>query len=171
MTKREIIQRAKEFCEENQIKEFPVKIIEICKKHGFKVYEEYLRKDVSGFIVVHDKNFRNYDSKKVIVVNRFDSAARRRFTVAHELAHYVLHKGDKELYAHRDAGDDSKIEREANLFASNILMPEEAVRDYVELIISRVGDIPFSLCAKYIANKFAVSISAAEVRLNQLDIS
>ena len=171
MTKREIIQRAKEFCEENQINEFPVKIVEICKKHGFKVYEEYLRKDVSGFIVVHSENFRNYDSKKVIVVNRFDSAARRRFTVAHELAHYVLHKGDKELYAHRDAGDDSRIEQEANLFASNILMPEEAVRDYVTLISDRVGEIPFSLCVKYIANKFAVSMAAAEVRLNQLGIS
>ena len=79
------------------------------------------------------------------------------------------------LYAHRDMtdnrGDNAEIEREANYFAANILMPEKLVINRVEEIRKNaVGSTPSFLLAKLIADDFYVSESAAEVRLKQLGI-
>ena len=54
---------------------------------------------------------------------------RRRFTVAHELGHFVLHRDSNDAFNCNKAavysGSDTLavIEREANVFASNLLMP------------------------------------------------
>lgn len=45
------------------------------------------------------------------------------FTLFHELGHVLLH-GSGELYLH---GEDSSTEEEANVFASTLLVPQEAV--------------------------------------------
>ena len=132
-----------------------------------KVYEEYLSDDVSGFIVIQKENFHQYNSNRVIVVNLSDSARRRRFTIAHELAHYVLHKGNDELFAHRDAGQNDGIEHEANVFATNILMPKDLVFKVLDGVWSKM---PSVLKIRHVADTFAVSLSAAQVRLEQLNI-
>lgn len=163
------------FCDDNNIDSYPVEIVKICNEQGLKVFEEYLKPDESGLIVVDNKKWDKYDSDKFIVVNSYESATRRRFTIAHELAHFVLHKGENVLYAHRDMtdnrGDNAEIEREANYFAANILMPEKLVINRVEEIRKNaVGSTPSFLLAKLIADDFYVSESAAEVRLKQLGI-
>ena len=60
----------------------------------------------------------------------------RRFTAAHEIGHWVLHPGtmyfrDAPLDGgdHRDSQDRPIEEREADLFAAALLMPEDQVRD------------------------------------------
>ena len=145
----------------------------MCVRYGFKVFEEYLPKDVSGFIVSQQDCFKDYGANKVIVVNLADSARRRRFTIAHELAHYILHKNQSEIiYAHRDAGQTGGIETEANIFASNILMPEELVRQALNELMCSGNCVPtIAEKANHISNQFAVSIPAARVRLEQLHIS
>lgn len=62
---------------------------------------------------------------------------RRRFTIAHELGHFVLHRArqgafrcDKES-VHFGLDKAAAIEREADEFASNILMPGDVVRDAI----------------------------------------
>ena len=59
----------------------------------------------------------------------------RRFTIAHELGHLVLHRG---MNYHRDRpldgsqlGKISKHEREANLFAAEFRMPTNLLRTHV----------------------------------------
>lgn len=172
MNKNEIITRAKEFCIDNKINDYPVRIVQICKNYDISVFEQYLPSDVSGFIVVQEENFHNYNTNKLIVVNLSDSARRRRFTIAHELAHYILHREKNQpIYAHRDAGQYGGIETEANLFASNILMPEKLVKDALSLFENdEWGEIPFFEKIRFIADKFAVSEQAAEVRLDQLGV-
>lgn len=177
MSRREIEKRAEAFCKEHKIDEYPVGIIGLCQKHDIQVFEERLPENVSGFIVAGAnhmpedlfEDFSKYNADNLIVVNSSDSAQRRRFTIAHELAHYVLHREEDEpLYAHRDAGQHSSIETEANLFASNILMPEELVKD----ALRDLGKyIPFSIKVQCISRDFAVSTEAASIRLNQLGIS
>ncbi|MGE5226598.1 MAG: ImmA/IrrE family metallo-endopeptidase [Planctomycetaceae bacterium] len=61
---------------------------------------------------------------------------RHRFTIAHELGHWVCHaKGGSEAAASycraRDLVQDAdrELEREANVFGAELLMPEAAVRD------------------------------------------
>lgn len=172
MTNKNVIDRAKDFCDDNGINSYPVKIVELCEKQGIKVFEEYLPKEVSGFIIIQEDNFRDYDTGKLIVINLSDSARRRRFTIAHELAHYLLHRDTRsELYAHRDAGQNNRMEQEANLFAANILMPEDLVKKALENISDDSScALPPSMKIEYIANEFAVSFNAALVRMEQLKL-
>jgi Zn-dependent peptidase ImmA (M78 family) len=170
MYAKEILEKAEQFCNKHGVEQPPVKIIELCKREGIKVFEQYLPRDVSGFIVIQKENFENYGTGKLIVVNLTDNANRRRFTIAHELAHYILHKDEtEEYYAHRDAGQNGGIEREANLFASSILMPraliETAVKEYRACIL---GSIPTHMLVEHIAQEFVVSKDAAQIRLYQM---
>lgn len=173
LTKAKIAQKANEICEQNNITHYPVNIVDICNAMGIAVYEQYLPSKVAGFIGVDDSLRERYHTDKVIVVNLADRAVRRRFTIAHELAHYVLHKKkDETLYAHRDVIDTPQrgIEREANIFASNILMPERMVRDVLEELEERDFFAAFDEKIRYIANEFKVSKEAARVRLQDLKI-
>ena len=175
MRQDEVIKKAEMFCTENDISDFPVEIIKICKENGLLVYEEYMEPGISGIIVVDDKVWEKYQSKQFILVNLADSAARRRFTIAHELAHYVLHREGDNLYAHRDYTDDgavqNQIEREANLFAANVLMPENLIKKKVSEIKSSIrGILPGFVLTREIADHFVVSEAAARVRLKQLGI-
>lgn len=175
MKQSEIRKKAEEFCRTNGIKSYPVEIVRICKENGIKVFEEYLDSDVSGLIVVDEKNWEKYETNQFIIVNLAESAVRRRFTIAHELAHYILHRNGNRLYAHRDMTSDSSarssIEQEANYFAANILMPETLVREKVEDIKNEIwGKLPNFVLVREIADNFVVSESAAEVRLRQLEI-
>lgn len=60
--------------------------------------------------------------------------ARRRFTLAHEIGHVALHGSPHGAAAARGGGPRSQREREADSFATNLLMPasfvHEAVRQY-----------------------------------------
>ena len=175
MRQSEVKKKAEEFCEQNGIKSYPVEIVRICRENGLKVFEEYLDSDISGLIVVDDKEWDKYGADKFIIVNLAESAVRRRFTIAHELAHYILHRNGNRLYAHRDMTNDgtvkNSIEQEANYFAANVLMPESLIRDKVDDLKSEVwGKLPNFVLIREIADHFVVSESAAEVRLKQLEI-
>lgn len=171
MTKEDIVKRVEENCEEYNITEYPVKIVELCKQYDITVFEEYLPPEVSGFIVIKEGTFEQYDTGRLIVVNLSELASRRRFTIAHELGHYILHKKvDEELYAHRDAGGSSQEEQEANFFASNILMPKDLINQALDMCDKSLSSISDYYKIEYIAEQFAVSKSAAQIRLEQLGI-
>lgn len=63
------------------------------------------------------------DDLALITLNGAEAATRRRFTLAHELAHLFLHPGKRH---HRDEqlADFDTSEAEANHFAAELLMPE-----------------------------------------------
>ena len=62
-----------------------------------------------------------------VVVNTWDriSVERWIFTAAHELGHLVLHLG---AYDASQSEEDEREEREADVFASHVLMPEKVFR-------------------------------------------
>ena len=75
-------------------------------------------------------------SERRILVNADEPEERRRFTVAHELGHWIcqcLEGTAKPVYCRaEEIGVDPEVkkqEREANIFAANLLMPEPAVRE------------------------------------------
>jgi hypothetical protein len=56
---------------------------------------------------------------------------RQRFTIAHEIGHWCLHRHEIDValgWRHRDFGREIVREREANRFASALMMPRELVR-------------------------------------------
>ena len=109
---------------EARISDAPVPIDDIVRGQEIVIRPMDLKEN-SG-LVVRDSN------RIVIGVNRAHPLARRRFTVAHELAHALLHEG-KEVHYDKDFRVDFRsgmsslgidvVEMEANFFAASILMP------------------------------------------------
>lgn len=136
---------------------FPVHVYRIAMAMGIDIrHSDTLADNISGFIKQNEVNPRKYE----IHVNATHNQCRRRFTIAHELAHFILHKDiigdcvtDDALYR---SSLSSRIEVEANELAMNILMPWH-------LIEPRLKEDHVSV--KDLAKEFNVSISAMSVRL------
>lgn len=94
------------------------------------------------------------------------SPGRRRFTIAHEIGHFVLHAGRSQAAATSycrgsDLERSDSAEGEANRFAAALLMPEPLV----EHEATRCG------CnIALLAERFAVSVPAMKLRLLTLDL-
>ena len=74
-------------------------------------------------------------AERRILVNAAEPEPRRRFTIAHELGHWIcqcLEGTAQPVYCRaEEVGVDPEakaLEREANIFAANLVMPEPAVR-------------------------------------------
>lgn len=138
-----------------------VNVIAIANDLGIKVYTATLHKDISGAI-------RKEDGQYVILINRSEGKYRQRFTIAHEIAHFVLHYDsiDNELkdikveepimYRSRLSND---LERQANKLAAEILMPFDLINKHYKDGIEDVSDI---------AEHLEVSKTALDIRLQSL---
>lgn len=88
------------------------------------------------------------------------SPGRIRFTQAHELGHYILHRQLRESFHCSDADmhnwtqDDKDIEGQADLFASYLLMPLDDYRKQVNATV----DLDL---LRYCAHRYGVSLTAA----------
>lgn len=71
------------------------------------------------------------DEDIVICINSTTSYGRQRFTLAHELYHVLYEKGMQRAICDMSMnGDKSESEREADQFASYLLMPYDAMLEY-----------------------------------------
>ena len=88
-----------------------------------------------------------------------DLPGRSNFTVAHEFGHYVLHRKLQEAFQCSQSATlgiiGAKIEREADQFASYLLMP---IDDYTQQVLGR--QITLDLLGAC-ANRYGVSLTAA----------
>lgn len=137
----------------------PVDVLGAAKKLGVHVYSAKLADKVSG-VLVRDPSYGS-ESGFVIFVDQDEPAYRQRFTAAHELGHFVLHKdaiGDRveDNYLLRSEGMSNKQEAEANKFAASLLMP----MDMIEAEMAS-GNTTIS----GLARKFQVSPTAMSIRL------
>jgi hypothetical protein len=79
-----------------------------------------------------------YPAERAVYVNAKDTPARRRFTLAHEVGHWICQclegRGAPLMCRAEDVEPDADrtLEREANIFAAELLMPEPAVREAAE---------------------------------------
>jgi len=119
---------------------------------------------VSGFFVMKE-------GRPFIACNKLHNKRRRRFTLAHELGHFILHSGNKTLFVDktksvmfRDSDSSSgeqMREREANAFAAALLMPEKLIKQEAENMFgNKIVD--------QLAKKFGVSTQAMSFRLSNL---
>jgi Zn-dependent peptidase ImmA (M78 family) len=96
-----------------------------------------------------------------IVINATESLPRKRFTVAHEIAHFILHRDDLqngivEDALFRNSGLSNKKETEANKLAADILMPYPLIE---KLMADGVRTI------QALADALQVSKAAISIRL------
>ncbi|WP_132462947.1 ImmA/IrrE family metallo-endopeptidase [Rhodovulum marinum] len=137
----------------------PVQTVPIAEDLGLKVYHvQGWPDDLSGKIVRDE--VRGGDSGFAIFVNGTHHVNRRRFTTAHECAHFILHEdsigdgiADDALYRSMLS---NKMEAEANRMAADILMPWHLLNREID-----AGDTS----VESLAHKFQVSPSAMSIRL------
>lgn len=105
-----------------------------------------------------------------IRVNRNEARERQRFTIAHELAHYLLHRDvidrspdgitDNVLYR---SGAPEQIEYEANRLAADLVMPMELIEQKLK---NDFNGVVTEATIESLAASFQVSKAAMEIRLS-----
>lgn len=138
----------------------PTPVVALAGKLGFDVDEFEPTEDtdsISG-AVAHEE--------QTIFVNKDELPSRKRFTIAHEIGHIVLHgsEGNYVDYRHQIGPTDTHNtkEREANRFAVELLMPRHI---FDPLWSAYSGDIDA------IAEHLLVSRQTAEIRAKECGFS
>jgi Zn-dependent peptidase ImmA (M78 family) len=117
-------------------KSVAVDVVRLPSMLGIKLHYAFLSDGISGMIEKIGESFQ-------LTLNANDPYTRQRFTLAHELGHYMLHRhligdgvDDDRAYRSTDVGKyhntaiGPKEETEANRFAANLLMPRLAINEH-----------------------------------------
>ncbi len=140
---------------------FPIAVGSIAKELGIVVKKSTLPAGISGEI-------REEQGCYIIRVNRHDVKERQRFTLAHELAHFLLHKdrigdGIVDDILYRSKLSDN-MEIQANRLAADILMPWDLIQkrlmDYSGLKVEEK--------IENLASEAEVSTTAIKIRLGKI---
>lgn len=152
----------------------PVPLLEIAKDEGIHViYDDYGTDTFDGMTWYEPKL-----GKFFIHINtrggNLENTTKGRFTLAHELGHYfidhhrlALESGEMQPHIHRyvqfGKNEEWAIEREADEFAANLLMPTSLFKSDFE------GQVFSGELLKAIADKYQVSFSACAIRYMKLN--
>ena len=149
-------------------KENKLQLNNIYKKLDIECFEsDFDDPRVSGMLI------KNKETNKFeIYVNRRHSNARQRFTIVHEMGHFLSWRHNSYSYEQLNENNEiedfaisfrhenitSDAETEANLIAAEMLMPEKKVRELAEA----------GLTIEEMADEFYVSSAAMTVRVQFL---
>lgn len=145
-----------EFAKEKKITTEPLEISTLAHYLDLTVRYEPMSDGISGSLKKDQKT-----NQWIITVNSLHHPHRQRFTIAHEICHYIKHiplqdEFHDEIFFR--GNKFSPMEKEANKFAAELLMPEDAFRKCV-CLTNKVEDI---------ARFFQVSSAAVVFRANEL---
>lgn len=157
----------------------------LAKAAARKILKQYFISDpqklnlediLAGELIYLEESNLNGESGRIVFnercgIMRIDSTIKevgqRRTVIAHELGHFKLHQNKLkgctklELLTHQK---NKPQENEANVFASELLMPEEWIRDFMR------GKKPDRYLLTRFCEYFNVSISSAALRISLLDV-
>ena len=149
----------------------PVPVELIARVEALPIIEIDMDDDISGALI------RSGDLKG-IVVNASQALVRKRFTIAHELAHYILKHVDKDhldwqFTVIRRDGRSSEAEDfqeiAANFFAASLLMPKQFLREDLEQSKRFNGEFRIEETdIELLSHKYKVSEVAMRYRLQNL---
>lgn len=138
----------------------PVKLGAMARELGLEVVLSTLPPGVSGEIRRSDAAGYAFQ----IRINRHEKKTRQRFTLAHEIAHFLLHRDkignglvDDVLYRSKLS---NALEVEANQLGAELIMPYEMINRETK-IYDGIDDAVIDA----LASKFEVSPPAMEIRL------
>ena len=157
-----------------KIKKPPIDIKKIVTKLGLDLVDYNLGGEASGILVITN-------NKGTIGCNPADNQQRQRFTIAHELGHYLLHKSSSELFVDKDflvkyrnstssnsyTPAELRHESEANAFAAALLMPRSFIEEYMKK--KEFEKLDESQLIKKLAKEFDVSDLAMTYRLSNFN--
>lgn len=156
--------------------------------------EKYVEKFIDNFEVKHPldydilisrlggeiniDNSNSYEDGSIIVnspgvfsinLSQFTGLLRDRFTIAHEIGHYVLHSKYGEIPLKAARYGQGQVETEANYFAAALLMPKnlfkEKFNDFNENSTNEYSIV------QNLASYFLVSESSVSIRMKVLGVN
>lgn len=134
-----------EFVDNRNVGEIYLDLNKVSSDLNIKIVDFDFSNNFSGvFIRDNNSNF--------IGVNEGEVEERKRFTIAHEIGHFVLHSEDPLHYdkenlesptvvMYRGNTPNNYNEVEANAFAAELLMPEELVDRCLQLGINSITEL------------------------------
>jgi len=148
---------------EDAKRRYPVDMEGLARQLGLEVFELSMPKEMSGRLLKTQTGYR-------IHVNAAHGRNRKRFTMAHEIAHFMLHRDlfdqqivDDEMYQSEQI--TSRLESQANAYAAELLMPElRLTARYLEL---KDAHRPTEI-VEQMALEFQVSRHAMRIRLESV---
>jgi len=151
---------------------FPVPVAELALEYSRQCFPDSPVTKVQGEAIEGFEGMLTANkarSKWLILYNSaVRSEGRKRFTIAHEFGHYLLHRHRQDRFACGDAdietGDRTErdIEAEADLFASTLLMPLDDFRRQVG------GQLASFDLLGHCADRYGVSLTAAALRWTEI---
>lgn len=145
----------------NHQMDFPIKVGAIAKAFGINVKKSTLAAGISGEI-------KETDGAVTIRINRHDAKERQRFTLAHEIAHFLLHRdkigdGITDDILYRSGLSDAQ-EAQANRLAADIVMPWTLIQKSLEAC----GELKSEQKIERLAQEADISTTAIKIRLGKI---
>lgn len=104
------------------------------------------------------------DNKAIITVNSHSPFVRQQFSIGHEIGHWYYHKGESLVCRSDEIGGHASgaatLERQADKFASNLLLPSYILQTYLK----QFNKLDFNTIKKT-AKSFRTSIPATAIGL------
>ena len=172
MIRDKLEEKAEKTLRETDTYRIPIAIEVLAHRLNLAIQSEALGDNVAGMLVIEgDRGAIGYNSTHALV--------RQRFTIAHELAHYLLHIKknrksqlfiDRHLTLRRDgysSGGVDHEELEANQLGAALLMPRRLVQQEVK---KHDLDRDDEEAIGFLAKRFHVSTAAMTNRLTNLHL-
>jgi Zn-dependent peptidase ImmA (M78 family) len=169
MTHQEVEERAAQVLRKTETYRAPIPMEALLNHLNLRTEAAPLGQNVSGMLVAKDE-------RGAIGYNSLHAIVRQRFTIAHEIAHFVLHVKknrrlqlfiDRDVIFRRDRTGSDRQEVQANRFAEALLMPASLVSEEI-----RKHDLDFDDedAFKFLAKRFQVGIAPLTNRLLHLGV-
>ncbi len=147
----------------------PIDVLQIAQALDISISKQDMEDSVSGILLIEGDH-------AVVGVNKDHHPNRQRFTIAHELGHYLLHRtstsvfidGSSVFFRDGTSSEGTRLQEiEANAFAAELLMPEALLREHI-------GEQPLDVfddtALWRLADLFGVSVQALSIRLSKLGL-
>lgn len=147
------------FAKQNNVETNPLDVSRLTTLLGITLRLEPMKGEESGSLKQEKSGLW------VMTINSLHHPHRQRFTIAHELGHFIRHTIN--ITSFTDTvffrnGESNNMEVEANRFAAELLMPDDEFINFIENGSNQVSDI---------ASHFQVSSMAVRIRAQQLGFS
>jgi len=165
-------ERAQTLLDDLGLGNIPVPVNKLAKYLGAQLHYSPLDNELCGMVYVKD-------GIPIIGINALHHPNRQRFSIAHEIAHLVLHREHISNIVHVDKGfpvsvlrrdsnsatGTERLEIEANQFAAALLIPRRILDDFLATVCIDIDDDEE---LKVWAKKFKVSKATLEYRIRNL---
>jgi len=145
-----------------------VDVIKLANNLGVDVFLSTNESENFNACIEKDSETNRYN----IVINPAQPYERQRFSIAHELAHFTLHKNKLDELGKLNRDPDDVVtkteESHADHLAAEILMPTQLVEKYTEEIGLNKDQEVKRVVIEKIASFFKVSKTVAAIKLREL---